>query len=75
MTGDDQPSPAESVSAAEDADRPATPTRRAGVRIRRRASLPAPPGTDASPEDPVTSQRERGENDDRLAADKPPHWG
>lgn len=76
MTGDDQHNQAESTSAAdgEGTVRPATSTPKRAVRIRR-ATLPAPPGTDASPEDPITAQRESGENDERLAGDKPPHWG
>lgn len=49
---------------------PATPQRR-----RRRASRPAPPGSDPAPYDPPTEPRASGENDDRLKSDRPPHWG
>lgn len=49
--------------------------RRAADRRRpRRASLPAPPGSDTTPEAPVTETRAEGENDERLQRDRPPHW-
>lgn len=44
-------------------------------RARRRASLPAPAGTDPAPHDPPVEPRAERENDSRLQADKPPHWG
>jgi hypothetical protein len=40
----------------------------------RRASLPAPEGSDPNPHDPPTERRPDGENDARLRADRPPHW-
>lgn len=45
-----------------------------GRRRRRRASLPAPAGSDPHPYDPPLEPREDGENDERLRIDKPPHW-
>ena len=44
-------------------------------RARRRASLPAPEGSDPSPYDPPTAARPERENDERLKAERPPHWG
>lgn len=44
-------------------------------RRRRRASLPAPPGSDPEPYDPPVEPRGEAENDERLRADRPPHWG
>ncbi|MFV0433354.1 MAG: hypothetical protein ACK5LO_05175 [Leucobacter sp.] len=41
----------------------------------RRASLPAPAGSDPAPHDPPTERRSERENDERLRADRPPHWG
>lgn len=41
----------------------------------RRASLPAAEGTDPEPYDPPAEPRGATENDDRLKADRPPHWG
>lgn len=40
----------------------------------RRASTPAPAGSDPSPEDPTLEPRSASENDDRLRQDRPPHW-
>lgn len=44
-------------------------------RRRRRASLPAPAGSDPEPYDPPVEQRDEAENDARLRGDRPPHWG
>ena len=41
----------------------------------RRASLPAPEGSDPEPYDPPVEERPESENDARLRADRPPHWG
>ncbi len=41
----------------------------------RRASLPAPEGSDPEPYDPPAEERAETENDARLRADRPPHWG
>lgn len=45
------------------------------IRRRRRASLPAPEGSDPVPEDPARGPRRDDENDARLREDRPPHWG
>lgn len=45
------------------------------TRVPRRASLPAPEGSDPEPFDPPTEARPETENDARLREDKPPHWG
>ena len=47
----------------------------AGTRRRRRVTQAAPEGSDPHPFDPPTAARAEGENDDRLRADRPPHWG
>ncbi|MFT4232026.1 MAG: hypothetical protein QM606_04510 [Leucobacter sp.] len=61
-----------------DADRPASdrPHLDAAPRTRRprRASLPAPAGSDPDPYDPPQAPRTEGENDARLLGDRPPHW-
>lgn len=49
------------------------PTRRG--RASRRASLPAPQGSDPEPYDPPVERRSEAENDARLLGDRPPHWG
>ena len=50
--------------------------RRARVpRRSRRASLPAPAGSDPEPYDPPVERRSAAENDARLLGDRPPHWG
>lgn len=46
-----------------------------GRRRPRRASLPAPVGSDPAPEDPALDPRRDDENDARLREDRPPHWG
>lgn len=56
-------------------DATGTPAPVAGKRQPRRASLPAPAGSDPKPSDPPQELRPEAENDDRLTADKPPHWG
>lgn len=47
-------------------------------RVRRRVTTAPPPGSDPAPSrEPATAEPARGsgtENDDRLAADKPPHY-
>lgn len=47
-------------------------------RARRRVTTAPPPGSDPAPaRAPLTAEPERhgaGENDDRLRADKPPHY-
>lgn len=45
-----------------------------GRRVRRRASLPAPEGSDPAPHDPPVERRREEENDERLLKDVPPHW-
>lgn len=45
------------------------------VRRRRRATLPAPEGSDPAPYDPPAERRSEHENDARLLGDRPPHWG
>lgn len=40
----------------------------------RRASRPGPVGSDPEPHDPPLEARSDGENDERLRADRPPHW-
>ncbi|RGE18976.1 hypothetical protein [Leucobacter sp. wl10] len=45
------------------------------VRRPRRATLPAPEGSDPEPRDPPAEQRGSDENDARLREDRPPHWG
>lgn len=47
----------------------------AGMRRRRRVTQGGPEGSDPHPFDPPTAPRAEGENDDRLRADRPPHWG
>lgn len=49
--------------------------RKPGVRRRRRVSQRAPEGSDPHPFDPPVEPRSSGENDERLRADRPPHWG
>lgn len=44
-------------------------------RAPRRATLPAPAGSDPAPYDPPLEPRRESENDDRLQGDRPPHWG
>ncbi len=56
------PGPADSDEQAENRRRP------------RRATRPAPEGSDPEPYDPPTEPRVDGENDARLREDKPPHW-
>ena len=58
--------PAEAVPASE------APARR--PRVRRRVTTEAVPGTDPNPL-PEPTRHASTENDDRLQADKPPHWG
>lgn len=41
----------------------------------RRVTQAAPEGSDPHPYDPPNSPRPSGENDERLRADRPPHWG
>lgn len=44
------------------------------ARVRRRVRTEAPAGSDPSPaREP--ERHDAGENDERLRADKPPHWG
>ncbi len=45
------------------------------ARGRRRVTQAAPEGSDPHPFDPPEAPRSGSENDDRLKADKPPHWG
>jgi len=42
---------------------------------RRRVTQAAPEGSDPHPFDPPVSPRSSRENDERLRADRPPHWG
>lgn len=63
---------AERASSA--SDEPGAPAD-AAVKRRRRASRPAPEGSDPEPYDPPTEQRSERENDARLLGDRPPHWG
>ncbi|RNE56997.1 hypothetical protein [Cryobacterium tepidiphilum] len=65
---------------AETGDEPRQRVVKAPGRARRAALTPAPE-TDPSPEVPVprgeggvASSGVRGENDDRLRRDRPPHW-
>ncbi len=44
------------------------------VRRHRRVSTRAVPGSDPNPQ-PEPARHSSGENDERLKADKPPHWG
>lgn len=50
-------------------------TQQARSRGRRRVTQAAPEGSDPHPFDPPAAPRSGSENDDRLKADKPPHWG
>jgi hypothetical protein len=50
----------------------ARPPRRS-PRVRRRATTPPPDGTDPTPA-PEPPRHPRNENDDRMRADKPPHY-
>jgi len=59
-------------SAAPGNDAAAQPARRA--RVRRRVTTAPVPGTDPNPS-PEPTRHAENENDDRLKADKPPHWG
>jgi hypothetical protein len=43
-------------------------------RAHRRVTTQGAPGTDPTPQ-PEPSRHAEGENDERLKADKPPHWG
>jgi hypothetical protein len=52
----------------------ATAEVRRSTRKRRRVTQPAPEGSDPHPFDPPSEPRSAGENDDRLKADRPPHW-
>ena len=66
----------EIVSAAGAARRSAAPKHgRARERVSRRAILHGPAESDPTPEDPVREQHAPDENDARLRADRPPHWG
>ncbi|MCY7325684.1 MAG: hypothetical protein LH605_06075 [Microbacteriaceae bacterium] len=49
-------------------------SRAAGTRRRRRVTTQAVPGSDPTPQKEPASHAEN-ENDERLKADKPPHWG
>lgn len=53
----------------EQSDAPPTPRR-----PNRRVTTPPPPGTDPNPV-PEPPRSTGSENDARLKADKPPHWG
>lgn len=64
----------EEPGSADAAVEPASNPDRPPAQKRRRASLPAPAGSDPSPYDPPLEPRSQGENDDRLKADRPPHW-
>lgn len=55
---------------APESDGPAVPERRRGRRVR---TEPVP-GSDPSPQNEPPRFAE-DDNDDRLTADKPPHWG
>jgi hypothetical protein len=62
---------------SDEAEEPVTgesPTGRRGHRRHRRVSTSAVEGTDATPQREPRRHAEN-ENDERLAADKPPHWG
>ncbi|QHO69223.1 hypothetical protein BHD05_05745 [Marisediminicola antarctica] len=48
--------------------------RAAGTRRRRRVTTQAVPGSDPTPQNEPARHAEN-ENDERLKADKPPHWG
>ncbi|QBE49514.1 hypothetical protein [Leucobacter triazinivorans] len=60
-----------------DADRGQSADERPGAasRRRRRVTRPAPAGSDPEPADPPLERRSESENDARLRADRPPHWG
>lgn len=66
---------AEGVGGDGDAVRAPEQSKPANRRAPRRAHRPGPVSSDTSPEDPVATTRDAGENDERLQADKPPHWG
>lgn len=73
MDGDSADRPGEAARArAEDV---AGAGERADRRRPRRASTPAPAGSDPSPDDPTLEPRSAVENDERLLGDRPPHWG
>lgn len=82
MTGETRPEPGKAAGRAAEvgsgAGQAADEDRAAGVRRSRRprrASLPAPEGSDPEPYDPPLERRSEGENDARLLGDRPPHWG
>ncbi|MGV3732876.1 MAG: hypothetical protein ACO1N6_05675 [Microcella sp.] len=54
-------------------DRDAEPQPPARRRAPRRVTTPPPPGSHAAPE-PEPARHRLDENDDRLRADKPPHY-
>jgi len=79
MSADD--ASADDASAEDKADAPRQPIVR--QRGARRAKLLPAPNTDPSPEAPIEREDggvapagpgSRGENDDRLRRDRPPHW-
>lgn len=67
-TGQGQSDEADGTASGE--DREGKP----GRRKNRRVSTRAVPGSDPSPQ-PEPRRHADNENDDRLKADKPPHWG
>lgn len=54
-------------------DQDAEPQPPARPRAPRRVTTPPPPGSHAAPE-PEPARHRLDENDDRLRADKPPHY-
>lgn len=64
MSGDDeQPAAGDRVGGAE------------GFTIRKRGRRVTTGAIDATQWESAEPQREQSENDDRLRADRPPHWG
>ncbi len=62
----------ENVESAEYADH--SESGRKPKRKHRRVTTQAVPGSDPTP-DPEPPRHSANENDERLKADKPPHWG
>lgn len=73
--GGELPHEDEQPSRAEEQPEQPQDKARSRPRGRRRVTQAAPEGSDPHPFDPPEAPRSTGENDDRLKADKPPHWG
>ena len=74
MPGGVSGGPSAGGDATGDATDEAGAARASGTRRRRRVTTEAVPGSDPTPQNEPARHLDN-ENDERLKADKPPHWG